>query len=67
MCYPSFLAVISLPVLKTWRDLASVKPPGDVCTPAGVAKMLIKDTDKLSSKDLREGRCHPVVLLFQWL
>ncbi|XP_035854667.1 cilia- and flagella-associated protein 221 isoform X2 [Sander lucioperca] len=40
---------------KTWRDLASVKPPGDVCTPAGVAKMLIKDTDKLSSKDLREA------------
>ncbi|TDG96168.1 hypothetical protein EPR50_G00237020 [Perca flavescens] len=40
---------------KTRRDLASVKPPGDVCTPAGVAKMLIKDTDKLSSKDLREA------------
>ncbi|KAA8579571.1 hypothetical protein FQN60_006664 [Etheostoma spectabile] len=40
---------------KTRRHPASVKPPGDVCTPAGVAKMLIKDTDKLSSKDLREA------------
>ncbi|XP_054479993.1 cilia- and flagella-associated protein 221 [Anoplopoma fimbria] len=44
---------------KTLRDQADVKPgpkpPVDVCTPAGVAKMLIKDTDKLSSKDLREA------------
>ncbi|XP_041822424.1 cilia- and flagella-associated protein 221 [Chelmon rostratus] len=46
---------------KTLRDQASVKPglkpPVDVCTPAGVAKMLIKDTQKLSSKDLREAIC----------
>ncbi|XP_068575700.1 cilia- and flagella-associated protein 221 [Cebidichthys violaceus] len=44
---------------KTSTDRAGVKPglkpPVDVCTPAGVAKMLIKDTDKLSSKDLREA------------
>ncbi|XP_075951224.1 cilia- and flagella-associated protein 221 [Anarhichas minor] len=40
---------------KTLADQAGVKPPVDVCTPAGVAKMLIKDTDKLSSKDLREA------------
>ncbi|XP_034054666.1 cilia- and flagella-associated protein 221 isoform X1 [Gymnodraco acuticeps] len=44
---------------KTLRDQASVqaalKPPVDVCTPAGVAKMLIIDTDKLSSKDLKEA------------
>lgn len=50
------------------RDQATVKPglkpPVDVCTPAGVAKMLIKDTNKLGSRDLREGRCHPVILLF---
>lgn len=32
------------------------KPPADVCTPAGVAKLLIKDGKKLSSKDLREGK-----------
>lgn len=32
------------------------KPPADVCTPAGVAKLLIKDTKKLSSKDLKEGK-----------
>ncbi|KAM3857076.1 cilia- and flagella-associated protein 221 [Diretmus argenteus] len=40
---------------KTVRDDAGLKPPVDVSTPAGVAKMLIKDTDKLSSKDLREA------------
>ncbi|XP_063733661.1 cilia- and flagella-associated protein 221 isoform X2 [Eleginops maclovinus] len=44
---------------KTLRDQASVKaglkPSVDVCSPAGVAKMLIKDTDKLSSKDLKEA------------
>ncbi|KAG8004627.1 hypothetical protein GBF38_008963 [Nibea albiflora] len=44
---------------KTLRDQAAVqpglKPPVDVCTPAGVAKLLIKDTNKLSSKDLREA------------
>ncbi|KAF7666584.1 hypothetical protein LDENG_00098890 [Lucifuga dentata] len=34
---------------------AGPKPPADVCTPAGVAKMLIRDTDKLSSKDLKEA------------
>lgn len=32
------------------------KPPVDVCTPAGVAKLLIKNTKKLSSKDLKEGK-----------
>ena len=50
---------ILLIFLQTLRDQAGVKPgprpPLDVCTPAGVAKMLIRDTDKLSSKDLREG------------
>nr|XP_040032529.1 cilia- and flagella-associated protein 221 isoform X1 [Gasterosteus aculeatus aculeatus]XP_040032538.1 cilia- and flagella-associated protein 221 isoform X1 [Gasterosteus aculeatus aculeatus] len=36
----------------------------DVCTPAGVAKMLIKGTDKLSSKDLREAiSCGSTVVL----
>ncbi|XP_042261354.1 cilia- and flagella-associated protein 221 [Thunnus maccoyii] len=43
---------------KTVRDQTGIKPaqkpPVDVCTPAGVAKMLIKDSNKLSSKDLRE-------------
>ncbi|XP_062301465.1 cilia- and flagella-associated protein 221 [Scomber scombrus] len=43
---------------KTVRDQTGIKPglkpQMDVCTPAGVAKMLIKDTNKLSSKDLRE-------------
>lgn len=39
------------------------KLPVDVCTPAGVAKMLIKDSNKLSSKDLKQGRCNPVFLL----
>ncbi|KAK0141730.1 Cilia- and flagella-associated protein 221 [Merluccius polli] len=41
---------------KTGGSKAATKPPSpaaDVCTPAGVAKMLIKDGDKLSSKDLR--------------
>eukprot|EP00064_Thunnus_orientalis_P013408 superscaffoldBa00002176_g13447 len=42
----------------TVRDQTGIKPaqkpPVDVCTPAGVAKMLIKDSNKLSSKDLRE-------------
>uniref|UniRef100_UPI003AAC5FD2 cilia- and flagella-associated protein 221 n=1 Tax=Centroberyx gerrardi TaxID=166262 RepID=UPI003AAC5FD2 len=45
---------------KTVRDQAAGAKPGlrpavDVSTPAGVAKMLIKDIDKLSSKDLREA------------
>ncbi|TKS66232.1 Cilia- and flagella-associated protein 221 [Collichthys lucidus] len=44
---------------KTLRDQAAVqsglKPPVDVCTPAGVAKLLIKDANKLCSKDLREA------------
>ncbi|KAK5891143.1 hypothetical protein CgunFtcFv8_018427 [Champsocephalus gunnari] len=44
---------------KTPRGQASVqaalKPPVDVCTPAGVARMLITDSDKLSSKDLKEA------------
>ncbi|XP_070787047.1 cilia- and flagella-associated protein 221 [Enoplosus armatus] len=44
---------------KTLRDQASVKPGlkplVDMCTPAGVAKMLIKDTNKLCSRDLREA------------
>ncbi|KAM6957961.1 LOW QUALITY PROTEIN: cilia- and flagella-associated protein 221 [Tautogolabrus adspersus] len=42
---------------KMLKNLACVhpelKPPVDVCTHAGVAKMLIKDTSKPSSKDLR--------------
>ncbi|KAM8722681.1 cilia- and flagella-associated protein 221 [Acanthopagrus schlegelii] len=44
---------------KMLRDQAGVqtglKALVDVCTPAGVAKMLIKDTNKFSSKDLREA------------
>ncbi|XP_070711423.1 cilia- and flagella-associated protein 221 [Pempheris klunzingeri] len=43
---------------KTLRDPSAKpgpKPPADVCTPAGVAKMLIKDTNKLNSKDLKEA------------
>ncbi|XP_028286274.1 cilia- and flagella-associated protein 221 isoform X2 [Parambassis ranga] len=44
---------------KTLGDQADVKlalqPPVDVCTPAGVAKMLIKDTNKFSSKDLKQA------------
>ncbi|XP_027147163.1 cilia- and flagella-associated protein 221 isoform X3 [Larimichthys crocea] len=43
----------------TLRDQAAVqsglKPPVDVCTPAGVAKLLMKDANKLCSKDLREA------------
>ncbi|XP_059904858.1 cilia- and flagella-associated protein 221 isoform X2 [Gadus macrocephalus] len=37
---------------------AAVQPPSptNVCTPAGVAKMLIKDGDRVQSRDLREGR-----------
>ncbi|XP_056444719.1 cilia- and flagella-associated protein 221 [Gadus chalcogrammus] len=35
---------------------AAVQPPSptNVCTPAGVAKMLIKDGDRVQSRDLRE-------------
>ncbi|KAJ8252789.1 hypothetical protein GJAV_G00205600 [Gymnothorax javanicus] len=32
-----------------------LKPPVDVSTPAGVAKMLIQKMDKMTSKDLREA------------
>uniref|UniRef100_A0A3P8T2G8 Cilia and flagella associated protein 221 n=1 Tax=Amphiprion percula TaxID=161767 RepID=A0A3P8T2G8_AMPPE len=51
---------------KKLREQADVKsalnPPVDVCTPAGVAKMLIKDTSKLNSKDLKEAiSCGSVV------
>ncbi|KAM8903558.1 cilia- and flagella-associated protein 221 isoform 2-T3 [Spinachia spinachia] len=53
---------------KTLTDHAGVelgpKPYVDACTPAGVAKMLIKGTDKLSSKDLREAiSCGSTVVL----
>ncbi|KAM3585207.1 uncharacterized protein V6R79_010217 [Siganus canaliculatus] len=41
------------------REQAGVHPgpkaPVDVCSPAGVAKMLIRDNNKLSSKDLKEA------------
>ncbi|XP_028318739.1 cilia- and flagella-associated protein 221 isoform X2 [Gouania willdenowi] len=40
--------------LKTVRNPAEVKPPVDACTPAGVAKMLIKDEQKVSSEPLME-------------
>ncbi|XP_026015848.1 cilia- and flagella-associated protein 221 isoform X1 [Astatotilapia calliptera] len=42
---------------KAIRDPTNVKfkLPVDVCTPAGVAKMLIKDSNKLSSKDLKQA------------
>ncbi|XP_023251162.1 cilia- and flagella-associated protein 221 [Seriola lalandi dorsalis] len=40
---------------KKLRDQSGLKPPVDVSTPAGVAKMLIKDTSKLSSKALKEA------------
>ncbi|KAM4710736.1 cilia- and flagella-associated protein 221 isoform 1-T2 [Anableps anableps] len=45
--------------LKTVKDQMDVKqgqlPSMDVCTPGGVAKMLIKDISKLSSKDLKQA------------
>ncbi|CAG5932512.1 unnamed protein product [Menidia menidia] len=45
--------------LKTEKDQGDVElgftPSLDVCTPAGVAKMLIKDINKLSSKDVRQA------------
>ncbi|KAF0046220.1 hypothetical protein F2P81_002749 [Scophthalmus maximus] len=48
---------------KTLRDQSGPKPL-DVSTPAGVAKMLIKDTTKLSSKALKEAlSCGGMVLL----
>ncbi|AWO95594.1 putative primary ciliary dyskinesia protein 1 [Scophthalmus maximus] len=48
---------------KTLRDQSGSKPL-DVSTPAGVAKMLIKDTTKLSSKALKEAlSCGGMVLL----
>lgn len=38
------------------QDVGSApKPAADVWTPAGVAKMLIKDGNRISSKDLKEG------------
>ncbi|XP_047195157.1 cilia- and flagella-associated protein 221 [Hippoglossus stenolepis] len=40
---------------KSLRDLSTLKPVVDVLTPAGVAKMLIKNTNKLSSKALKEA------------
>ncbi|KAG7502887.1 hypothetical protein JOB18_028203 [Solea senegalensis] len=40
---------------KLKRDQRVLKPPVDVCTPSGVAKMLMKDTNKLSAKALREA------------
>nr|XP_046238673.1 cilia- and flagella-associated protein 221 isoform X2 [Scatophagus argus] len=44
---------------KTLRDQASFqpgpKPLADACTTAGVAKILIQGSDKISSKDLREA------------
>ncbi|XP_068446413.1 cilia- and flagella-associated protein 221 isoform X2 [Clinocottus analis] len=47
--------------LKTLTDHTGVKagpkPLVDICSPAGVAKMLIKDTDKLNARDLREAIC----------
>ncbi|TNN56071.1 Cilia- and flagella-associated protein 221 [Liparis tanakae] len=47
------------PSAQTLTDPAVVQaaptPPVDVCSPAGVAKMLIRDPDKLRSKDLREA------------
>ncbi|KAF3706275.1 Cilia- and flagella-associated protein 221 [Channa argus] len=40
---------------KILKDQAGLKPLVDLCTPAGVAKMLIKDTNKISSKALKEA------------
>lgn len=38
------------------QDVGStLKPPSDIWTAAGVAKMLIKDSNKISSKDLKQG------------
>lgn len=42
------------------------KPPADVCTPAGVAKLLIKDAKKLSSKDLKEGKDNLILINFKF-
>ncbi|XP_072225663.1 cilia- and flagella-associated protein 221 [Leuresthes tenuis] len=45
--------------LKTHKDQGDAKhgltPSLDACTPAGVAKMLIKDVNKLNSKDLKQA------------
>ncbi|XP_069377369.1 cilia- and flagella-associated protein 221 isoform X2 [Paralichthys olivaceus] len=40
---------------KSLRDLSTLKPAVDVSTPAGVAKMLIQNTNKLSSIALKEA------------
>ncbi|KAJ8415251.1 hypothetical protein AAFF_G00009490 [Aldrovandia affinis] len=37
------------------KEQQSLKPPVDVTTPAGVAKVLIQRADKMTSKDLREA------------
>ncbi|KAG9349727.1 hypothetical protein JZ751_028175, partial [Albula glossodonta] len=42
------------PQAPTKTEQQNMKPPVDVTTPAGVAKMLIQRPDKMSSKDLRE-------------
>lgn len=40
---------------KKVKEVAISKPPLDVCTHGGVAKMLIRDTNKLNSKALNEA------------
>ncbi|KAK2856878.1 hypothetical protein Q5P01_005613 [Channa striata] len=40
---------------KILKDQAGLKPLVDLCTPGGIAKMLIKDTNKISSKALKEA------------
>ncbi|XP_029025636.2 cilia- and flagella-associated protein 221 [Betta splendens] len=40
---------------KILKDQCGLKALVNVCTPAGVAKMLIRDTSKITSKDLREA------------
>lgn len=50
----------------TQRDQSDVNhqqtPSADFCTPAGVAKMLVKDVNKPTSKGLKRGRCIPTLL-----
>lgn len=42
---------------------STLKPPTDIWTAAGVAKMLIKDSNKISSKDLKKGWQERVLML----
>ncbi|KAJ8350562.1 hypothetical protein SKAU_G00256920 [Synaphobranchus kaupii] len=47
--------LLSLPGPRKQKEQQGLKPPVDVTTPAGVAKVLIQRQDKMTSKDLREA------------